>query len=92
MQSAIISATLVRLFRPFTFQMSSSTWYVTGVSDRFVDNVKFLPIDSKSVLIRSYFNYAYYTSQHPQTVDNYFSVQLLQTLESLIRDQNAGGY
>jgi len=76
------------------FYLSNVEFYLVrnGSFDRFVDNVKFLPIDSKSVLIRSYFNYAYYTSQHPQTVDNYFSVQLLQTLESLIRDQNAGGY
>jgi hypothetical protein len=44
------------------------------------------------VIIRSYFNYAYYTSQHPQTVDNYFSVQLLQTIDSVIKDQVAGGY
>jgi hypothetical protein len=43
------------------------------------------PIDNHSVIIRSYFNYAYYTSQHPQTVDNYFScVQLLQTIDSVI--------
>lgn len=76
------------------FYLSNVEFYLVrnGSFDRFVDNVKFLPIDSKSVLIRSYFNYAYYTSQHPQTVDNYFSVQLLQTLESLVRDQNAGGY
>ena len=63
-----------------------------GSFDRFVDNIRALPIDERSLLIRSYFNYAYYTSQHPQTIDNYFSVQLLQTLESLIRDQDAGGY
>jgi len=76
------------------FYLSNVEFYLVrnGSFDRFVDNVKFLPIQSKSVLIRSYFNYAYYTSQHPQTVDNYFSVQLLQTLESLVRDQNAGGY
>jgi hypothetical protein len=76
------------------FYLSNVEFYLVrnGSFDRFVDNIKFLPIDSKSVLIRSYFNYAYYTSQHPQTVDNYFSVQLLQTLESLVRDQNAGGY
>jgi len=76
------------------FYLSNVEFYLVrnGSFDRFVDNVKFLPIQSKSVLIRSYFNYAYYTSQHPQTVDNYFSVHLLQTLESLVRDQNGGGY
>jgi hypothetical protein len=60
--------------------------------NRFAENVKTLPIDNRSVIIRSYFNYAYYAYQHPQTVDNYFSVQLLQTIESLTRDMGAGGY
>ncbi len=59
---------------------------------RFVENLKALPIDERSVIIRSYFNYAYYTSVHPQTIDNYFSVQLLQTIESLIKDYEQGGY
>ncbi|MFN0120363.1 MAG: hypothetical protein ACKV2V_07670 [Blastocatellia bacterium] len=59
---------------------------------RFLENVKFLPIDKRSVVIRSYFNYAYYAYQHPQTVDNYFSVQLLQTIESMMKDGAAGGY
>ncbi|HZS04734.1 MAG TPA: hypothetical protein VFD58_07860 [Blastocatellia bacterium] len=59
---------------------------------RFVENVKYLPIDKRSVIIRSYFNYAYYAYQHPQTVDNHFSVQLLQTIDSLVRDMGAGGY
>jgi hypothetical protein len=63
-----------------------------GSFERFVENLKSLPIDSRSVIIRSYFNYAYYAYQHPQTVENYFSVQLLQTIESVIRDQSAGGY
>lgn len=76
------------------FYASNVEFYLVrnGSFDRFVDNLRALPIDERSLLIRSYFNYAYYTSQHPQTVDNYFSVQLLQTLESLIRDQTAGGY
>lgn len=59
---------------------------------RFVENIKFLPTDKRSVIIRSYFNYAYYAYTHPQTVDNHFSVQLLQTIESLVRDSNSGGY
>jgi hypothetical protein len=45
-----------------------------------------MPIDEKSVIIRSYFNYAYYTSVHPQTIDNSFSVQILQTIESMLND------
>jgi len=78
-----------------------SAFYVSNVEfylfrqdsmNRFVENLKSLPIDEKSVIIRSYFNYAYYTSVHPQTIDNYFSVQLLQTIESLVRDYDDGGY
>ncbi len=80
--------------RVSAFYLSNVEFYLVrnGSFDRFVDNVRALPIDDRSLLIRSYFNYAYYTSQHPQTIDNYFSVQLLQSLESLIHDQNAGGY
>jgi len=59
---------------------------------RFVENLKSLPIDSRSVIIRSYFNYAYYTNIHPQTIDNYFSVQLLQPIEALIRGYDAGEF
>ena len=57
---------------------------------RFVENLKSLPIDSRSLLIRSYFNYAYYTNVHPQTVDNHFSVQLLQSIEALIKGFESG--
>ena len=76
------------------FYVSNVEFYLVrnGSFDQFADNVRTLPIDERSVIIRSYFNYAYYTSQHPQTIDNYFSVQLLQTLDSLIKDQSAGGY
>lgn len=76
------------------FYVSNVEFYLVrnGSFDRFIENVRALPIDEHSLLIRSYFNYAYYTSQHPQTIDNYFSVQLLQTLDSLIHDQSAGGY
>ncbi|MCW5970906.1 MAG: hypothetical protein KIT57_20570 [Blastocatellales bacterium] len=76
------------------FYVSNVEFYLVrnGSFDRFVENLRALPINERSVIIRSYFNYAYYTSQHPQTIDNYFSVQLLQTIESLLRDQSAGGY
>jgi len=59
---------------------------------RFIENLKSLPIEDRSIIIRSYFNYAYYTSVHPQTVEHYFSVQLLQTIDSLIKDYELGGY
>jgi hypothetical protein len=72
-----------------------SAFYVSNVEfylwrydtmPRFVDNLRSMPIDEKSVIIRSYFNYAYYTSVHPQTIDNSFSVQILQTIESMLND------
>ena len=80
--------------RVSAFYTSNVEFYLVRQSsfERFVENLKGLPIDSRSVIIRSYFNYAYYTSQHPQTVENYFSVQLLQTIDSIIKDQGAGGY
>jgi hypothetical protein len=59
---------------------------------RFVENLKALPVDDRSVIIRSYFNYAYYTNIHPQTIDNYFSVQLLQPIEALIKGYDAGEF
>ena len=66
-------------------------WQQDGMQ-RFVENLKSLPINGRSVIIRSYFNYAYHTHPHPQTIDNYFSVQLLQTIDSLIKDYDEGGY
>lgn len=69
-------------------------WRQSGSFERFVQNLKSLPIDNKSVIIRSYFNYAYYAYQHPKTVENHFSVQQFQTIQSLIKDMDpaTGGY
>ncbi len=75
-----------------------SAFYVSNVEfylwrydtmPRFVENLKAMPIDEKSVIIRSYFNYAYYTNVHPQTIDNSFSVQILQTIESMLKDYSS---
>jgi len=72
-----------------------SAFYVSNVEfylwrydtmPRFVENLKSLPIDDRSVIIRSYFNYAYQTEAHPQTVGNSFSVQLIQTIGSMLDD------
>ena len=69
-------------------------WRQSGSFERFVQNLKSLPITDKSVIIRSYFNYAYYAYQHPLTVENHFSVQLMQTINSVVKDMEpaAGGY
>jgi hypothetical protein len=58
---------------------------------RFAENVKLLPHDANTVIIRSYFNGAWGYS-HPQTVSGYYSTQLLQTMESFIREYAGGGY
>ena len=74
------------------FYVSNVEFYLfrQDTMGRFVENLKSLPIDSRSLLIRSYFNYAYYTNVHPQTVDNHFSVQLLQSIEALIKGFESG--
>jgi hypothetical protein len=63
-----------------------------GVSfDRFAANLRRLPRDSKSVVIRSYFGGGFYR-QHPNTVPGYYSTQLLQTLDSFVTEHETGGY
>ena len=57
---------------------------------QYVENLRALPWDEQSVIVRSFFNR--YRGNHPQTVPGYASTQLLQTIESLIRAQDAGGY
>lgn len=64
-------------------------WRQSGSFERFVQNLKSLPIDDKSVIIRSYFNYAYYAYQHPLTIENHFSVQLIQPISSIIKDMDS---
>jgi hypothetical protein len=59
--------------------------------DRFADNVKQLPRDDKSVIIRSYFN-GTWGYPHPQSVSGYYSTQLLQTIDSFVKEHASGGY
>jgi hypothetical protein len=70
--------------------VSNVEFYLTrqGSFDRFVDNLKTLPIDSRSVIIRSYFNY--YAPQHPQAVPGHFSTQLMQRIETLLKQCASG--
>ena len=62
-----------------------------GTFDRYSRTVARLPFDEKSVIIRSFFgrNFGYV---HPQAVPGYYSVQILQTVESLVAVEAAGGY
>ena len=63
-----------------------------GVSfDRFAANMRRLPRDQRSVIIRSYFGGGFYR-QHPNAVPGYYSTQLLQTFDSFVTEYEAGGY
>lgn len=72
------------------FYVSNIEFYLQrqGTFDKFVENLKLLPLDERSVIIRSYFNY--YAPPHPQAEPNHFSTQLLQRIDDLIK-QCAGG-
>jgi hypothetical protein len=68
------------------FYTSNVEYYLMGDSsfDRYVENVRRLPIEKNGVLIRSYFGNTY-SFRHPQAVPGYFSAQLLQPLESFVK-------
>jgi hypothetical protein len=76
-----------------TFYTSNVEFYLFrgGTFDRFADNVRRLPRDPRGVLIRSHFGYGGGVS-HPHAVPGYFSVQLLQSLDSFVAEHEAGGY
>lgn len=58
--------------------------------DKFAANVKALPRAANSVIIRSYFN-GTFGYAHPQSVSGYYSTQLLQTMDSFVKEFSAGG-
>src|SRR5215475_6129181 len=70
-------------------------YLMRGFSDddfkRFAENVTLLPRNERSVIIRSYFNGAW-GYEHPQSVNGYYSTQLLQTMESFVKEYSSGGY
>ena len=76
--------------RVSAFYVSNVEFYLQrqGTFDKFVENVKMLPIDGRSMIIRSYFNY--YAPPHPQAEPNHFSTQLLQRIEDLIKQCQNG--
>lgn len=67
------------------FYVSNVEFYLLrqGSYDKFIENVKSLPIDNRSVMIRSYFNY--YAPKHPQAEGDHFSTQLLQRVSDLLK-------
>jgi hypothetical protein len=76
--------------RVSAFYVSNIEFYLQrqGTFDKFIENLKHLPIDGRSLMIRSYFNY--YAPPHPQAEPDHFSTQLLQRIEDLLK-QCAGG-
>jgi len=76
--------------RVSVFYVSNVEFYLLrqGTFDTFIENLKSLPIDNRSLIVRSYFNY--YAPPHPQAEPNHFSTQLLQRIEDLIKDCGNG--
>ena len=79
--------------RVSAFYTSNVEFYLMRGDDfeHFADNVKLLPRDEKSVIIRSYFN-GTWGYPHPQSVSGYYSTQLLQTIDSFVKEYANGGY
>jgi hypothetical protein len=72
------------------FYVSNIEFYLQrqGTINKFVENLKTLPIDNNSLIIRSYFNY--YAPPHPQAEPDHFSTQLLERIEDLIKQCDTG--
>jgi hypothetical protein len=77
--------------RVSAFYVSNVEFYLVrqGKFEQFIENLKSLPIDDRSVIIRSYFNYNY-SPPHPQAIPGHFSTQLLQRIQDLIRQCDGG--
>lgn len=77
--------------RVSAFYVSNVEFYLVrqGKFEQFIENLKSLPIDDRSVIIRSYFNYNY-SPPHPQAIPGHFSTQLLQRISDLIRQCDGG--
>lgn len=76
-----------------TFYTSNVEFYLLRQNSfaTFADNVRHLPHDERSLIIRSYFG-GWYRRQHPQAVAGYFSSQLLQQIAGFLADYDGGGY
>jgi len=72
------------------FYVSNVEFYLNrqGTYDKFIENLKSFPIDNRSLIIRSYFNY--YAPAHPQAEPNHFSTQLLERIDDLIKQCASG--
>jgi len=77
--------------RVSAFYVSNVEFYLSreGTFGKFAENLKSLPIDDRSVIIRSYFNF--YAPSHPQSIPGHFSTQLLEKISDLIQQCDSGG-
>ena len=73
------------------FYTSNVEFYLfgSGTFSGFVNNVTTLPMDQRSVFIRSLFRNPY-GGRHPMAVSGYASTQLLQSIGDLLRADEAG--
>jgi hypothetical protein len=71
------------------FYASNVEFYLMGSGsfDRFASNLGTLPMHTNALLIRSVFGRAF---GHPQAVSGYYSTQLLQNIQSMVRLHRAG--
>ena len=64
-----------------------------GGFPQFAENVKLLPRDHRSVMIRSFFGYGYgfgTAGTHPLNVAGHYSTQILQTLDAFVATYDSG--
>jgi hypothetical protein len=64
-----------------------------GGFPQFAENVKQLPRDRRSVMIRSFFGYGYgfgTAGSHPLNVPGHYSTQILQTLDAFVATYDSG--
>ncbi len=78
--------------RVTAFYTSNVEFYLMrqGSFARYVENVRGLPFDGESLIIRSYFNR--YSRRHPESVPGYASTQLLQPIADLVAGYARGDY
>jgi hypothetical protein len=80
-----------------------SAFYISNVEQylirdggfpQFAENVKLMPRDHRSVIIRSFFGYGYgygMGGTHPLNVPGHYSTQILQTLDAFVATYDSGG-
>jgi len=77
--------------RVSVFYTSNVEYYLmrNGVFPQFVESVRRLPIDDRSVFIRSFFGFGY---NHPEAVPGYFGSTHLQKMSNFLKLYDQGRY